>query len=62
MKVDDVISHFGSASELAKALGVSAPAVSQWISRGAFPAARAIQIEAITDGKFKATDLYVEGE
>ena len=53
---EKVLKHFGGASKLAEALSVSLPAVSQWRVSG-FPAARAIEIERITHGKFKAKDI-----
>ena len=55
--MNDVIEHFGNQAELAKALKVDPAAVSQWLSNGYIPPRRAIKIEMITDGKFKAVDL-----
>lgn len=55
----EIIEWFGSKSAMAKALGVSRAAVSQWIAEG-IPAARAIQIEALTEGKFKAVTICGE--
>lgn len=55
--MNDVIEHFGNQAELAKALKVDPAAVSQWLSNGYIPPRRAIEIEMITDGKFKAVDL-----
>lgn len=52
-----VIEHFGSSNKLAGALDVSSAAVSQWLDNGYFPPLRAIQIEEITKGKFKAKNL-----
>lgn len=57
MIIIDVIGHFGTRGKLAKALGVSRVAVSQFERQGYFPGVRAIQIEELTDGKFKAKDL-----
>jgi DNA-binding transcriptional regulator YdaS (Cro superfamily) len=54
--INKVIMYFGSQSALAIALGVTEGAVSQWVSSGVIPPARAVQIERITDGKFKAID------
>jgi DNA-binding transcriptional regulator YdaS (Cro superfamily) len=51
-----IISHFGSHANLARALDVSRAAVSQWRVDG-IPAARAIDIEKLTGGKFKAVDI-----
>lgn len=52
-----LIEHFGSQNRLAGELDVSSVAVGQWIKAGAIPALRAIQIENLTDGLFKAKDL-----
>ena len=41
---------------MAKALGIKRMAVNHWKTRG-IPGARAVQIEQLTDGKFKAVDL-----
>ena len=55
--MNDVIEHFGNQAELAKALKIDPAAVSQWLSNGYMPPRRAIEIEMMTDGKFKAVDL-----
>jgi DNA-binding transcriptional regulator YdaS (Cro superfamily) len=55
--VDKLIEHFVSQSGLARALKVDPAAVSQWLSAGRIPPRRAIEIEMITGGKFKAVDL-----
>ncbi|WP_434939171.1 Cro/CI family transcriptional regulator [Shewanella sp. HL-SH8] len=52
MKTKDAISHFGSKSQLAKVLGVSKGAISQWPDD--VPELRAYQIERLTKGKLKA--------
>lgn len=54
-----VVEHFGSQSELAKALGVSRSAVTQWCEIGAFPPQRCFEIEKVSNGKFKARDLIL---
>jgi len=51
-----IISHFGSHANLARALGVTRVAVSLWRTDG-IPPQRAIQIERLTGGKFKAVDI-----
>lgn len=52
----NIIQHFGSKAELARLLDVDRAAVAQWCRFG-LPPARAIEIETITNGKFKATDI-----
>lgn len=51
MKKQDAIKHFGSQSELARALGINKQAVHQWPDD--IPIGRAYQIEVITNGKLK---------
>lgn len=55
--MDKLIKHFGGKSLLAKALRVNPAAVSQWIDNGYIPPRRAIEIEILTGGKFKAIEL-----
>lgn len=52
---DDLITYFGSVPSMAKALGIDRRAIYQW--RGTVPPLRAFQIEKITNGKFKASEL-----
>ena len=56
MNLDEVLGYFGTQSALAEVLGVDRAAVAQWKIDG-LPPARAIQIEALTDGAFKAVDI-----
>lgn len=58
--IENILEHFGGVAKLAKVLRVSQPAVSQWRLNG-IPANRAIEIERITDGKFKAVDITRQG-
>jgi len=55
--LQDVVDHFGSRSEMAKVMGVSPPAVTIWCSLGRLPGERAIQIERLTGGLFRAVEL-----
>ena len=55
---EDVVEHFGGTHQsLADALGISREAVTMW--GGAIPESRAFQIEVLSEGKFKATELPV---
>lgn len=56
MLFDEIIKHFGSQVQLAKALGVARANVSIWRKNG-IPSCHAITIEQLTDGKFKAVDM-----
>lgn len=56
-KIDELVEYFGSQYKLAGVLDVSSAAVHYWVRDGALPPYRAIQIEAITSGKFLAVDL-----
>ena len=55
--IQEIIQRFGSQVELARQLGVTQAAVAQWVSDERIPPYRAIQIERITDGQFKAVDI-----
>lgn len=55
--LEDIIEHYGGKLALAKALGVSPPAVTLWCQLGRIPPRRAIEIEKMTGGKFKAVDI-----
>ena len=55
---NEILKHFGGSHEaMAVALGVTRAAVTQWFL-GCIPSYRALQIELITDGKFKAVEIY----
>ena len=60
--IQGLINFLGSQAELARILNVSEAAVSQWMDDGGLPARRAIQMERITHGNFKAVDLVVDSE
>ena len=60
MRLEKLIDHFGSQTRMAKALNVTQGAVHHWVNADALPPLRAIEIERITFGKFRASDL-VEG-
>lgn len=55
--IQEIIQRFGSQVELARQLGVTQAAVAQWVADGNVPPYRAIQIERITAGQFKAVDI-----
>lgn len=57
--ISQVIERLGGVLATAKLLGVRHPAVCMWKRQGGFPALRAIQIEKLTKGKFKAKRLPV---
>lgn len=53
MNKSDVISYFGTGTEVAKALGIKPSAVYQWPQE--VPQLRAFQIEKLTNGALKNT-------
>lgn len=55
MKTKDAISHFGNKLKLAEALSVTKSAISQWGED--VPELRAYQIERLTGGELKASEL-----
>lgn len=54
MTPETVIRHFRTQEKVAKALGISQPSVSNWVSRGAVPALQQLRLEKLTRGKLKA--------
>lgn len=52
MRKQDAINHFGGVAKLAKELGCSTQAISQWPE--SIPQGRAYQIEVLTGGQLKA--------
>lgn len=57
---DALIKHFGSQNKLAGELDISSVAVGYWFKERKIPPYRAIQIEKLTEGKFKAQELIGE--
>lgn len=58
-KLNEAIEHFGTATELAGKLGVNKMAITNWKKRGV-PMTRAIEIEKLSNGQIKASDLCPE--
>lgn len=54
---EELFKYFGGQNKMAGKLNVTTQAISQWVKDGKVPPARAIQIEKITNGEFKAVDL-----
>jgi DNA-binding transcriptional regulator YdaS (Cro superfamily) len=48
------VKHFGTQVALAASLGVSQPAVSNWVKRGRVPAIQQLALQSITAGALKA--------
>lgn len=58
MILDDVVAWYGSQAQMARRLGVSAPAINIFVQKfGYLPPLRAIQVERQSGGKFRAIDL-----
>lgn len=60
--LEQAIEFIGSKSALARALGVSPGAVTNWITRGKVPGDRCIDIETLTLGAVTATQLRSASE
>ena len=54
---EELLAYFGNQKLMAMQLDVTAVAVSQWFNNGYIPPSKAIKIEEITNGKFKAIKL-----
>ena len=57
---EEVIEHFGNQANLARELGVTRQAITLWKVLDAIPPGNAVEIERITNGKFKAVDLVIK--
>jgi DNA-binding transcriptional regulator YdaS (Cro superfamily) len=58
--IREIITYFGGTTATATALGIAPSAVSQWIKDNRIPPQRAIEIEALTGGTFRAVDICKE--
>lgn len=55
MTPEEAVKHFGSQTNLAKALKDCTPqAVSQWVAKGKIPSGRQFEIQIVTNGELKA--------
>lgn len=55
MTPDDVLSYFGTKSEIARALGCETPSICEWFDKGKVPETRQYQIELATNGQLRAS-------
>ncbi|KAA3639425.1 MAG: hypothetical protein DWP95_10285 [Proteobacteria bacterium] len=55
--LNKIIDHFGSQANLARTLKIKSMAITNWRKRKSIPAIRAYQIQKITKGKFKASNI-----
>jgi DNA-binding transcriptional regulator YdaS (Cro superfamily) len=55
--IRQIVDQLGGVAVTSRLLGVSQPAVSQWLRDGRVPPARAVQIEALTGGRYKAAEM-----
>lgn len=56
-RLEQVVEFFGGRNRLAGHLDVSSVAVHWWLKENKLPPLRAIQIEELSGGKFKASEL-----
>lgn len=56
MKLEEVIEYFGGKTKTARAVGISQPAVSQWVKVGKVPELMQYKIQVLTKNKLKAED------
>jgi hypothetical protein len=59
--VERAVAHYGGSLEAAAAMGVTQGHVMRWIKQGWMPARRALEVEAATKGKIKASSLWGGG-
>ena len=57
---DDVVKHFGNQASMGRELGVTRQAITLWKIAGSVPPGNAVEIERLTEGKFKAVDLVTK--
>lgn len=55
--INKIVEWFGSQSEMARQLGVDRSAVTHWLTKGSLPPKRAIEVEKLSGGIFKAVDI-----
>lgn len=54
---DDILNHFGSRKDLAQVLDITLASLWSFEQKRGIPAHRAVQIEQITGGVFKAVEI-----
>lgn len=54
MTPQQVLDHFGTQAEIARALGCKQPSVAEWFADGKVPEGRQYQIELATNGALRA--------
>lgn len=55
--IQKIVEWFGSQSEMARQLRVDRSAVTHWVNSGALPPKRAIEVEKLSNGLFKAVEI-----
>jgi hypothetical protein len=58
MNMQDLISHFGSQTAAAKAIGTSIQVVSSWKTKGRIPLGRQYEIQVLTGGQLRADPAH----
>ncbi len=55
MQAQEVVTHYGGISKVAKELGISYQAVRGWIQKGEVPEGRQWQLQAMSGGTLKVS-------
>ena len=55
MTPNDLLEYFGSKAEIARAIGIEPPSITDWFKDGEVPEVRQYQIELATDGALRAS-------
>lgn len=55
MTPDDLLEYFGTKAEIARAVGVEPPSLTDWFNSGKVPEVRQYQIEIATGGALRAS-------
>ncbi|MFB6311533.1 MAG: transcriptional regulator [Salinirussus sp.] len=55
--LDRILEEFRTQSALARALGLKQQSVQEWFATGRIPASRCVEIELLTDGRIRRSEI-----